>query len=102
MTSLLTDVENALRAIGSELHAKGDELITQHAAVVHDAAETVQKLTSSRIVTEVMQYGEDILPTSTVDAVVALVHDAGEAAARIAQLTAPPPPPPAEPEQPVQ
>lgn len=88
----LAEVEARLRGMADGLHAQADELLGTHAAVVHDAAGVIQKLTSSRIVSEVMQYGEEHLPASTVDAIVTVIRDAGEAASRISQLTAPPPP----------
>jgi hypothetical protein len=90
--SALSEAEDALRGIADVIRAKADELTGSHLPVVHDAAQTLARLTSSRIVTEVMQYGEEHLPSSTVDAVVALIRDTGEAALRIASLTAPPPP----------
>lgn len=93
----LTELEADLRAKADTLHAIGDDIIGRHAAVVHDAADALTRLTSSRIVTEVMQYGEDLLPSPTVDAIVNLIRGAGDAAARIAQLTTPPVAPPAEP-----
>ena len=97
----LNAVENGLRAMADDLRAKADEILGTHAAVVHDAAGVLQKLTTSRIVSEVMQYGEEFLPAGTVDAIVTVIRDAGEAAARIAQLTTPPPAPAApEPVQP--
>lgn len=88
--SVLSDIENDIRTWAADLTDRADKLVTQAAPVVHDASETLESLTKSKIVTELQQYGEDLLPPETVDAIVSLIKGAGEAATKIAQLTAPP------------
>lgn len=99
----LLEVEDKLKVYAQELYDRAEGLLKEAAPVVHDGATTLQQLTSSKIVSEVMQYGEDVLPADVVDAVVTIIRGAGEAASKIASLTAPPAPAqPAAPEAPAQ
>lgn len=98
--SEIAELEDKLKSWAADITDRAQRLVSEAVPVVHDGAESLAKLTSSRIVTELEQYGEDILPSTTVDAVVSLIHDAGEAATRIAALTGPPADP--APEQPAQ
>lgn len=99
MTFSLLEVEDKIKLIAQEGYDRAESLLKEIAPVVHDGATTLQQLTSSKIVSEVMQYGEDILPADVVDAVVTIIRGAGEAASKIAQLSAPAAEPASEPAQ---
>jgi hypothetical protein len=90
--SEIAELEEKIRSWAADITDRAQRLVTEAAPVVHDGADALQKLTSSKIVSELQQYGEDILPPETVDAIVSLIRGAGEAAARIASLTTPPAP----------
>lgn len=100
MTSL-ADIEARIGQVAQDLLDHAEHLKSEVAPVVHDGAVTLQKLTSSKIVSELMQYGEEILPADVTEAIVSIIRGAGEAANRIAQLTAPPAPAVPEQEQPL-
>ena len=94
--SILSDIEDGIGTVVDELRAKADQMEQQFKPVIHDAADSLAQLSQSRIVSELTQWGEAVLPSTTVDAIVAIIRDAGTVAARVSELTAPPPPPAAD------
>lgn len=88
--SLLSEAKEKLDSFATEITDRAQSLLHDISPVVNDGATALENFSKSKIVTELAQYGEDILPESTVNAIVGLIHDAGEAAAKIASLTAPP------------
>jgi hypothetical protein len=80
---------NALHDIEAELAAFADRVKTALVPVVHDGAETLARLSASRIVQEVLQFTEPLDPADE-EMAAALIRTLGEKAAQIAQLTAPP------------
>jgi hypothetical protein len=100
MTSILTEVEDGLGTWIDDLRARADQLEQHFRPVIHDGAVALERMSQSPIVSELMQLGEGALPESTEAAIVAIIRDAGTAAAKVAELTAPPPAPeePAQPE----
>lgn len=93
MPSLLTDIADGLGGVVDELRTRADQIEQHFKPVIHDGAALLERLSQSTIVSELMQLADGVLPATTEQAIVAIIRDAGAAAARVAELTAPPAPP---------
>lgn len=95
--SLLTDVEDEFRTFADDLRTRAERIAGHFVPVVHDSAAALDKLTSSPIVQELLQLVAP-LDKPVEDAVVAIIHGAGLAAEKIAELTRPADAPPENPQ----
>ena len=89
-------MSNPLADIEARLTAYADDLKASVVPVVHDGATLLERFSTSRIVQEVEQLTAPLDPAAE-EAIATLIREAGAAAARIAELTAPPAEPPSEP-----
>ena len=90
MSTVLTEVEDGLATVVDELRAKADKIEQEFKPVVHDGAEILARMGQSPIIAELMQLAAGVLPTGTEQAIVTIIRDAGEAAAKVAAATAQP------------
>lgn len=95
--SLIADLENEVRTLGDDLRERADKIAAHFVPVVHDSAAALEKLTASPIVAELMNLVAP-LDKPVEDAVVAIIHGAGLAAEKIAELTRPADVPPENPQ----
>ena len=93
--SALTDIEDDVKEFVTNFTTRAEAIVREKLPVIHDAAVTLEGLTQNKIVAEVVQLGGTVLPDSTVELIAGLIRDAGTAAAKIAELTAPEPAVPA-------
>jgi len=94
MTNILSEIEN-------DLGTFAEHLKSSVVPVVHDGAELLERFSTSKIVQEVQQLAAPLLPADE-ELVAGMIRSLGAAAARIAELTAPPaePAPEAPPAEP--
>lgn len=83
----LTDAEAGIRQWIAEQAARTEAVLRDHLPAIHDAAVTLEKMSKSPIISEVMQLADVVLPPETEQAIVTLIRGAGEAAAKIAAVT---------------
>lgn len=99
----LSDTETTLGQWADDFRAKADEIVQAHLPAVHDAADALATFQASPIVQELGQFAAGELPAGTEAAIVAILRDAREGAAKVADLTASldaataPPPAPEQP-----
>lgn len=89
MSNQLSDVEGDLNGFIADVRAKVDRVEAESLPVIHSGALALEQLTQSKVVGEIQQLAEPLDPE--LDTFLAgIVRTAGEAAAKIAALTAPP------------
>ena len=94
--SALLDVEAKFKDFADKITAGLDDLRQNAVPIVHDASESLERLTQTKVVNEILQFGGTIDPALD-EALAAIVRGAGAAAAKVAELTAPPAPAEGEP-----
>ena len=89
MSNPLTGVEGDLSTFLADVRARFDRVEAESLPVIHDGALALEQLTQSKVVAEIQQLAQPLDPE--LDTFLAgIVRTAGEAAAKIAALTAPP------------
>ena len=92
-------MSNPLADIEARLSSYADDLKTSVVPVIHDGASLLERFSTSKIVQEVEQLAAPLEPAAE-EAIATLIREAGAAAARIAELTAPPAAPAEPPSEP--
>lgn len=96
--SALLDIETKIKDFGARVTADLQELVTTAPPVIHDASESLARLSSSKIVVELEQLAQPIDPALE-EVLAGMIRTAGAAASKVAELTAAANPP-AEPAPP--
>ena len=89
--SVLTDFEDKIRQFGADVQAKIEDLVTTGPPVIHAAAETIDRWSQSKIVSELENLAAPLDPALE-EALATAIRVAGSAAQTIANLSAPPAP----------